>query len=118
MTKIINSADQNFENDFNNLLTMNRSSGSDVTQTVAAIIDDIRKNGDEALLKYTHQFDKNSLDIKNILLGKDEIEKQSRDVKSDLCDALKVSMDRVRTYHEKQLPNDLVYEDNLNSKLG
>ena len=59
MTKIINSVDQNFENDFNNLLTMNRSSDSDVTQTVAAIIDDIRKNGDEALLKYTHQFDKN-----------------------------------------------------------
>ena len=51
MTKIINSVDQNFENDFNNLLTMNRSSDSDVTQTVAAIIDDIRKNGDEALLK-------------------------------------------------------------------
>ena len=118
MTKIINSVDQNFENDFNNLLTMNRSSDSDVTQTVAAIIDDIRKNGDEALLKYTHQFDKNSLDIKNILLGEDEIERQSRDVPSDLCDALKVSMDRVRTYHEKQLPNDLVYEDNLNSKLG
>ena len=43
MTKIINSVDQNFENDFNNLLTMNRSSDSDVTQTVAAIIDDIRK---------------------------------------------------------------------------
>ena len=74
MTKIINSADQNFENDFNNLLTMNRSSDSDVTQTVAAIIDDIRKNGDEALLKYTHQFDKNSLDINNILLEEDEIE--------------------------------------------
>ena len=118
MTKIINSVDQNFENDFNNLLTMNRSSDSDVTQTVAAIIDDIRKNGDEALLKYTHQFDKNSLDINNILLEEDEIERQSRDVPSDLCDALKVSMDRVRTYHEKQLPNDLVYEDNLNSKLG
>ena len=47
---------------------MNRSSVSDVSQTVAAIIDDIRKNGDEALLKYTHQFDKNSLDINNILL--------------------------------------------------
>ncbi len=118
MTKIINSVDQNFENDFNNLLTMNRSSDSDVTQTVAAIIDDIRKNGDEALLKYTHQFDKNSLDINNILLEEDEIERQSRDVPSDLCDALKVSMDRVRTYHEKQLPNDLVYEDNLSSKLG
>ena len=73
MTKIINSADQNFENDFNNLLTMNRSSDSDVTQTVAAIIDDIRKNGDEALLKYTHQFDKNNLDINNILLEEDEM---------------------------------------------
>ena len=71
MTKIINSVDQNFENDFNNLLTMNRSSDSDVTQTVAAIIDDIRKNGDEALLKYTHQFDKNSLYINNILLEED-----------------------------------------------
>ena len=70
MTKIINSADQNFENDFDNLLTMNRSSDSDVTQTVAAIIDDIRKNGDEALLKYTHQFDKNSLDITTYCLKK------------------------------------------------
>ena len=69
MTKIINSADQNFENDFNNLLTMNRSSDSDVTQTVAAIIDDIKKNGDEALLKYTNQFEKNSLNRNKRLIG-------------------------------------------------
>ncbi len=118
MIKIINSKDKTFENDFNNLLTMNRSSDADVIQTVTSIIDDIKQNGDKALLKYTLQFDKNSLDIDSLLLKEDKIELQSSNVPSDLCDALKISMERVRTYHEKQLPKDLVYEDDLKSKLG
>ncbi len=118
MIKIINSKDKTFDNDFNNLLTMNRSSDADVIQTVTSIIDDIKQNGDKALLKYTLQFDKNSLDIDSLLLKEDKIELQSSNVPSDLCDALKISMERVRTYHEKQLPKDLVYEDDLKSKLG
>ena len=52
MTKVINSNNKNFEEDFNDLLIMNRSSDTNVTETVSSIIADIRNDGDDALLKY------------------------------------------------------------------
>ena len=118
MTKVINSNNKNFEEDFNDLLIMNRSSDTNVTETVSSIIADIRNDGDDALLKYTHQFDKNELTIEEIVLDEEEINKQSANITDDLSNALKVSMERVRDYHKKQLPEDLIFEDDLNSKLG
>ncbi len=118
MTKVINSNNKNFEEDFNDLLIMNRSSDTNVTETVSSIIADIRSDGDDALLKYTHQFDKNELTIEEIVLDEEEINKQSANITDDLSNALKVSMERVRDYHKKQLPEDLIFEDDLNSKLG
>ena len=118
MTKVINSNNKNFEKVFNDLLIMNRSSDTNVTETVSSIIADIRNDGDDALLKYTHQFDKNELTIEEIVLDEEEINKQSANITDDLCNALNVSMERVRNYHKKQLPEDLIFEDDLNSKLG
>ena len=118
MTKVINSNNKNFEEDFNDLLIMNRSSDTNVTETVSSIIADIRSDGDDALLKYTHQFDKNELTIEEIVLDEEEINKQSANITDDLSNALNVSMERVRNYHKKQLPEDLIFEDDLNSKLG
>ena len=118
MTKVINSNNKNFEEDFNDLLIMNRSSDTNVTETVSSIIADIRNDGDDALLKYTHQFDKNELTIEEIVLDEEEINKQSANITDDLSNALNVSMERVRDYHKKQLPEDLIFEDDLNSKLG
>ena len=106
MTKVINSNNKNFEEDFNDLLIMNRSSDTNVTETVSSIIADIRNDGDDALLKYTHQFDKNELTIEEIVLNEEEINKQSANITDDLSNALKVSMERVRDYHKKQLPED------------
>ena len=118
MTKVINSNNKNFEEDFNDLLIMNRSSDTNVTETVSSIIADIRNDGDDALLKFTHQFDKNELTIEEIVLDEEEINKQSANITDDLSNALNVSMERVRDYHKKQLPEDLIFEDDLNSKLG
>ena len=118
MTKVINSNNKNFEEVFNDLLIMNRSSDTNVTETVSSIIADIRNDGDDALLKYTHQFDKNELTIEEIVLDEEEINKQSANITDDLSNALNVSMERVRDYHKKQLPEDLIFEDDLNSKLG
>ena len=49
MTKVINSNNKNFEEDFNDLLIMNRSSDTNVTETVSSIIADNRNDGDDAL---------------------------------------------------------------------
>mgnify|MGYP003314779367 FL=1 len=52
------------------------------------------------------------------MLDEEEINKQSANITDDLSNALNVSMERVRDYHKKQLPEDLIFEDDLNSKLG
>ena len=61
MKKIINTSNSGFSQEFENLVNTNRSDDKDVKDVVANIINDVRTNGDDALIKYTNQLDRNEL---------------------------------------------------------
>ncbi|MBS5522482.1 MAG: histidinol dehydrogenase [Clostridiales bacterium] len=71
-------------------------------QSVAAIIEDVRTRGDEALFKYTEKFDGARLNGENIRVTKAEIEEAYEKVDPDLLGVIRRSMDNIRAYHEKQ----------------
>ncbi|MCK4648843.1 histidinol dehydrogenase [bacterium] len=73
-------------------------------QKVKEIIEDVRKKGDRALLKYTKRFDGVSLSSKKLRVGKREIEEAKRLVDRDFIKALIKAYRNIRKYHEKQLP--------------
>jgi histidinol dehydrogenase len=51
-------SDPRFESLFAALLAAKREVSEDVDASVRAIVDDVRKGGDEALLRYTEKFDR------------------------------------------------------------
>jgi histidinol dehydrogenase len=60
MTKSItrlNSTDSNFQAQLKHLLAWEESADHDVHQRVLDIIDNVRKNGNQAVIDYTNQFD-------------------------------------------------------------
>ena len=57
----LNSTDANFQAQLQNLLAFEESSDLQVHQRVLDIIANVRKNGDQAVLDYTNQFDRCSL---------------------------------------------------------
>lgn len=71
---------------------------------VREIIEDVRKNGDRALLRYTRRFDGVSLSSQKLKVNKREIKEAKRLVNKDFIKALKKAYQNIGRYHERQLP--------------
>jgi histidinol dehydrogenase len=109
---------EGFETSFQALLGSKREASVDIDAIVAAIIDDVRKRGDEALIDYSLRFDRVDLARLGIAVTKSEI-----DAAFDRCDqaalsALELAHDRVRAYHHRQKPTDVFFVDELGVELG
>lgn len=72
---------------------------------VADIIENVKKNGDEAVFSYTKKFDKFDLNEANIKVTAEEIKQAYEEMDSQLIEVIKKSAENIRTYHIKQLRN-------------
>jgi len=118
MTRILQQTDPDFEQQFLALLHSKREVSRDVDASVAKIIDDVRRDGDEALIAYSRQFDR--CDIKKIgmRIGNREIEAAMESVPSKIRQALELAYERIEFYHQKQLPKDEHFVDAIGVELG
>ena len=71
MPTIINTTDNKFLEQFGELLNNDRNVSGDLQETVKNILQDVKTHGDESVIKYTNQFDKNSLSIEDIIVSED-----------------------------------------------
>lgn len=85
---------------FLNVLKGRLTENEEVRQKVSAILADVRRNGDSAVVKYTKTFDCH--DIKELRIKDSEISKYARKVDRTTFDALKLSAERIRLFHEMQ----------------
>ena len=84
----------------------NRASSIDgVIETVSAIIEDVRKDGDKAIKAYTEKFDK--VKLKKLAVSREEIEDAYEKVDPELIDELENAAYNIQRFHEMQLPKDL-----------
>ncbi|MHB8682173.1 MAG: histidinol dehydrogenase, partial [Acidimicrobiales bacterium] len=67
------------------------------SETVAAIVDEVRRDGDAALRRLTEQFDGVALD--ELRVPAREVQAALDRIPSDLADALGVAHDRILAYH-------------------
>ena len=72
-----------------------------VEDIVAAIIKDVRENGDKAVLAYTKKFDK--ADLASLEVSEEEIEAAYASVSPSFRRILKKSASNIRAYHKKQI---------------
>ncbi|MFZ9136093.1 MAG: histidinol dehydrogenase, partial [Candidatus Puniceispirillaceae bacterium] len=108
-----------FAADFDALLSGKREQDSDVHDAVAKIIADVRANGDPAVLALTAQFDNLKAEtMAELAVGQDEMAAALDGLLPELRDALDLAADRIRKFHERQLPQDFTYEDEVGVKLG
>ena len=75
------------------------------TETVQSIVDQVKARGDEALFAFTKEFDKAEVSAETIRVGEEEIEEAYRQVKPELLEVMKRSLENIRSYHEKQKRN-------------
>ncbi len=80
--------------------------------TVRQIIEDVRNEGDSALLKYTNQFDKTGYELADIKVQPAEIKAAYEVVSSEEIEALKLAAEKIKKFHERQGQESWQYEEN------
>ena len=112
--KIINTKNENFKAEFDAILARANSDIKDVSSIVMNIIDEIVKEGNTALKRHISKFDK--WEVKSdeeLMLCPDSMKRAYDNLDDKLRSALHTAYDRIKTYHEKQLPKSwLDFESN------
>jgi histidinol dehydrogenase len=111
-------SDPDFEARFAALLAAKREVAEDVEAAVRAIVDDVRRRGDVALIDYTRRFDRQALTPETLRIAPDAFEAAAAAVPAETMAALKVARDRIEAFHRRQMPADDRYRDDLGVDLG
>lgn len=74
---------------------------SNVEETVKNILDDVRRNGDAALRKYSSAFD--GYGGENLEVGQEEFDEAFASLSDDYITTLKNSIENISLFHKKQL---------------
>ena len=118
MPVTLNTSDADFEARFGEMLSAKREDSVDVNDVVAGIIRDVRHRGDVALCDLTSRFDRLDLTPATLRFSADEIAAQVAKVSVEDRAALTLAADRIRAYHERQLPEDASWTDAQGATLG
>ncbi|RXJ96879.1 histidinol dehydrogenase [Arcobacter sp. AHV-9/2010] len=112
--KIINTKDSNFNIEFENILQRAKSDIKGVSKIVSNIIDEIIEDGNEALKRHIEKFDKWSVKSDDeLLISQEDMKKAYDNLPQDLKNSLHKAYDRIKSYHEKQLPKSWIdFEEN------
>jgi histidinol dehydrogenase len=118
MPVFLNAADSDFEASFQALLGAKREDSPDVDHIVAEIIADVRARGDAAVLELTAKFDRLELTPEGLRFSEAEIEALVAEVPAHERAALELAAERIRAYHERQIPEDAYWTDDSGAELG
>lgn len=101
--KFLDIKDKDFDREFAAILARGEESGREVEQVVLDIIAAVRGRGDAAVLEYTGRFDRlKALSVAELEVTADEIDEAFARCSSEDLDALKLAVERVARFHEKQ----------------
>jgi histidinol dehydrogenase len=118
MPQFLNTGEDGFEAAFAALLTMKREDAPDVDAAVAAIIAEVRARGDDAVIDFTRRFDRLDLTPATIAFSEAEIAAECAKVGAEDRAALELAAERIRAYHERQMPADARWTDAAGAELG
>jgi histidinol dehydrogenase len=114
----LDSRKDEFEAAFAALVEQARDTVALVDRAVAAIVADVRAEGDAALLRYTQRFDELSLTTDRLRIASDEVGAAVASVSADLLRALDLAAARIEAFHRLQVPRDLETTDDAGLRLG
>ncbi len=112
--KILNTNEANFAIEFETILNRAKSDIKGVSGIVSNIIDEIIEDGNEALKRHIKKFD--NWEVKSdeeLLISQEDMKKAYLNIDENLRNALHTAFDRIKKFHEKQLPKSwLDFESN------
>ncbi|WP_321324624.1 histidinol dehydrogenase [Thiomicrorhabdus sp.] len=110
---------EGFREELDRLLAWETVSNDSVNDIVKEVVNNVRTKGDAALLEYTARFDRLTLNSgAELEISKERLHAALERIPAEQREALQLSADRVRDYHEKQVQNSWAYEEADGTMLG
>ena len=113
MFKILDCRKKNYQFQLNKLLNKRQRGVKINLSIVKKIINDIKKKGDNALIKYEKKYSNN----KTITSNQKKIAKKIKSLSPEVKKAIDLAFNRILKFHSKQKVQNISYKDNLNNKL-
>ncbi len=114
----LDTASPDFAERFTAFLGTKREVSQDVAQAVAAIIEDVRARGDAALVDLSRKYDRVDLSTLGIRVSESEIDAAVKAADPATVEALTFAHQRIRSHHQRQLPESGRYVDAAGVELG
>ena len=111
--KILNSKSKNFYKILDNLLNIRKRKIQSNSVSVKDIISDVKKNGDNAVIKYEKKFNRNKIIIPNLKKISNSIQNLDKKIKN----AIDLAYSRIYKFHSLQKFKNISYTDSLKNKL-
>lgn len=117
--KRLNADDEDFEQQLGQLLAWESVSDNKVNDIVTNILAEVRNNGDEAVVRFTNQFDHTqATSIADLELDQAALDAALNRISDKERDALTQAAERVRRFHERQAEGSWQYTEDDGTMLG
>ncbi len=117
--KIVKIDDANFKDEFNELLSRGKMDIDEVSGVVQELLNEIKKDGNEALKRQIARFDRwEPKEDSDLEVKKEDMQKAYESIDSNLKDALLLAYDRIKDYHKKLMPKTWIEKDSTGTILG
>jgi histidinol dehydrogenase len=109
----LNSEIKNFDSALEKLLLQRKKKVQSNSVSVSGIINDVKKNGDKAVLKYEKKFNQNNIIVPTVK----SISKSITGLDQKVKKAIDLAYNRIYKFHSLQKFKNISYTDNLQNKL-
>jgi len=97
--KVIKPSSKKFIKLFHRFANRNRR----IEEKVSRILEDVKNDGDEAVIRYTRKFDKVKLSPRELKVTEGEINAAYQNISPEFVQALKVAVENVNRFYRKQI---------------
>ena len=117
--KKLNTQDSNFKDQLSQLIFFEAEENTEIEKTVAEILSDVKKRGDQAVIEYTKKFDHVDFSrTEEFEISKEELNLALKSLPQKSREALEEAAKRVFDYHNKQLMSSWSYTEDDQTLLG
>ena len=118
MLKLFNANKKNFSKKLELILNSRRQKQRDQSFAVKKILNDVKNQGDKAVLKYERKFSNIKSKKTSIKFSKKEINEISKKINKKLKKSIDIAFSRIKKFHKKQKFQSFKYKDQFNNELS
>lgn len=115
----LDSRSADFQKSLDTLLAFESAQDDAIEKTVVAILADVKKRGDAAVVEYTNRFDRlSAMSMTSLELPQAELQAALDGLPPERRKALETAAARIRSFHEKQVQEGWTYKEADGTMLG